>query len=81
LAQLPVTIYGNNEITCGNSYSTLCHITAWADSNAKIAGDLNYDLCRSLTDCLGAATPAFDLSAAQPFTAKIPKRKLEHLQI
>jgi hypothetical protein len=22
---------GNNEITCGNSYYTLYHITAWAD--------------------------------------------------
>jgi hypothetical protein len=22
-SQLPATIYGNNEITCGNSYSTL----------------------------------------------------------
>jgi len=26
-AKLPVAIYGNNEITCGNSYSTLWHIT------------------------------------------------------
>ncbi len=31
--QLPATIYGNNEITCGNSYSALWHVTAWADSN------------------------------------------------
>jgi hypothetical protein len=23
---------GNNEISCGNSYSSLWHITAWADS-------------------------------------------------
>jgi len=29
--KLPATIYGNNEITCGNSYSSLRHITAWAD--------------------------------------------------
>ena len=25
--QMPATIYGNNEITCGNSYSTLWHVT------------------------------------------------------
>jgi hypothetical protein len=29
------TIYGNNEITCGNSYSTLWDVMAWADSNTK----------------------------------------------
>jgi hypothetical protein len=33
------------EITCGNSYSTLWHVTAWSDSNTKIAGITNYDLC------------------------------------
>ena len=32
------------EITCGNSYSTLWHVTAWSDSSTKLAGDLNYDL-------------------------------------
>src|SRR6266851_1004374 len=71
-SQLPATIYGNNEITCGNSYSTLWHITAWADSNTKIAGDYNYDLCSSSSNCLGAVTAAWDLSAAQPFTGAPP---------
>jgi hypothetical protein len=66
------SIYGNNEITCGNSYSTLWHVTAWADSNTKIAGDLNYDLCSSLSNCLGTATPLWDLSAAQPFAGTPP---------
>jgi hypothetical protein len=37
--------------TCGNSYSTLWHVTAWSDSNTKIAGDYNYDLCSSSTNC------------------------------
>ena len=28
----PALIYGNNEITCGNSYSTLWHVTAGVGS-------------------------------------------------
>jgi hypothetical protein len=45
--RLVVISIGVNEITCGNSYSTLWHVTAWADSNKKLAGDLNYDLKRA----------------------------------
>ena len=47
----PVVLYGNNEISCGNSYSSLWHITAWADSNTKLAGDYNYDICSTSTNC------------------------------
>jgi len=71
-SQLPATIYGNNEITCGNSYSTLWHVTAWADSNTPIAGDLNYDLCSSSTNCLVASTGAFNLAQSQPFMGTPP---------
>lgn len=71
-SQLPATIYGNNEITCGNSYSTLWHVTAWADSNTKLAGDLNYDLCSSTVNCLGAATPSWNLAQSQPFSGTPP---------
>ena len=35
-AQLPATIYANNEISCGNSYSTLWHVTAYLDSATPI---------------------------------------------
>ena len=44
LCQLPITIYANNEITCGNSYSTLWHITAYSDSRTPILGDYDYQL-------------------------------------
>jgi hypothetical protein len=71
-SQLPATIYANNEITCGNAYSTLYHITAWADSNTKLAGDYNYDLCSTTTNCLGAATPTWNLAQSQPFTGQPP---------
>jgi hypothetical protein len=59
---------GNNEITCGNSYSTLYHVTAWANSNTKLAGDLNYDICSNSTDCLAAADASWDLAQSEPFT-------------
>ena len=35
--QLPATIYENNEITCGNSYSTLWHVTSWAAKFSELA--------------------------------------------
>jgi hypothetical protein len=58
--------------TCGNSYSTLWHVTAWADSNTKLAGDLNYDLCSSALHCIGTATPVWNLAQSQPFTGVPP---------
>lgn len=67
-SQLPATIYGNNEITCGNSYSTLWHVTAYLDSSTPIAGDLDYDLCSTTTNCAdGIATIAWNLNGAMPF--------------
>jgi hypothetical protein len=67
-SQLPATIYANNEITCGNSYSTLWHVTAYLDSSTPIAGDLDYDLCSTTTNCAdGVATLAWNLNGATPF--------------
>lgn len=71
-SQLPATVYGNNEITCGNSYSTLYHITAWANSSTKIAGDLNYDICSTAFNCLVSSSPTWDLAQSQPFTGAPP---------
>jgi hypothetical protein len=71
-SQLPATIYGNNEITCGNSYSTLYHITAWANNNTKLAGDMNYDICSSTTNCLVTPDPTWNLAQSQPFSGTPP---------
>lgn len=71
--QLPATIYANNEITCGNAYSTLWHVTAWANSNTKIAGDADYALCSSLSNCVGGAvTASWNLAQSQPFEGTPP---------
>lgn len=58
------TVYGHDEIACGNSYSTLWHVTAFSDSNTKIAGDYDYDLEASLGH--------WELSSAQPFVGALP---------
>lgn len=71
-SQLPATVYGNNEIACGNSYSTLYHVTAWANSSTKLAGDLNYDICSTTTNCLVVPDPSWNLAQSQPFTGAPP---------
>jgi hypothetical protein len=71
-SELPATIYGNNEITCGNAYSTLYHVTAWSDSGTKLAGDLDYDLCSTMSNCLGYVTSSWNLAQSQPFTGTPP---------
>src|SRR5579872_4429843 len=38
-SQLPATVYGNEEISCGNVYSTVWHVTAYADAETPVAGD------------------------------------------
>ena len=38
-SQLPATIYGNNETTCGKSHSTVWHVIALVDASTPIAGD------------------------------------------
>jgi hypothetical protein len=58
-SDLPATIYGNDEITCGNSYSTLWHVTAWSDQQTPLVGDLNYQILAGST---------FNLATAQPFS-------------
>lgn len=63
VAQLPIQIYANNEITCGNSYSTLWHITAFSDSRTPILGDYDYQLVAGTT---------FNLATGQPFTGTPP---------
>ena len=71
-SQLPATVFGNNEITCGNSYSTLYHVTAWKNASTKLAGDLNYDICSTATNCLVIPDPAWNLAQSQPFTGAPP---------
>jgi hypothetical protein len=75
-SELPATIYGNNEITCGNSYSTLYDVTAWSDSGTKLAGDLDYDLCSTMSNCLGYVTSSWNLAQSQPFTGTPPPTAL-----
>jgi hypothetical protein len=58
------TVYGHDEIACGNSYSTLWHVTAFSDSYTKIAGDYDYDL--------EASVGHWELSSAQPFVGALP---------
>ena len=73
-SQLPGTIYGNDEITCGNSYSTLWHVTAYLDSSTPVAGDANYVICSAgagLTYCPNPSG-SWDLSQSQPFTGNPP---------
>lgn len=69
-SQLPATIYGHDEITCGNSYSTLWHVTAFQDSNTPIAGDENYLL---------VAGTIWNLAGAQPFTGNLPSPGFQSL--
>lgn len=58
------SVYGHDEIACGNSFSTLWHVTAFSDSNTKIAGDYDYDLEASLGH--------WELSNAQPYVGALP---------
>jgi hypothetical protein len=49
------TICENNEITCGNSYSTLWHVTARADSNRGSEGQPLWSTERSTITAEGEA--------------------------
>lgn len=40
-SQLPANLIGNDQITCGNVYSTLWHVTVF-DENDPSAGDADY---------------------------------------
>ncbi len=73
-SQLPATVYANNEIACGNTYSSLWHVTAFADSNTPMGGDANYLLCSSLSNCPvgGTITASWNLATAMPFANIVP---------
>ena len=42
--ELPATIYGNNEMTCGNSYSTFWHVTARAEPRLMLSLGMMFPL-------------------------------------
>jgi hypothetical protein len=45
----PSNLIGNDEITCGNVYSTLWHVRAFNDSSHPIAGDADtWGACKRL---------------------------------
>jgi len=72
-AQLPATIYANNEISCGGNYSTLWHVTAYLDANTPLVGDYDYDLCSSTTNCAsGVVTSSWNLATATPYSGSLP---------
>lgn len=72
-SQLPANLIGNDEITCGNKYSTLWHVTAFDESDHPIAGDADYAICTGTSNCPSlVATLNWNLATAQPFMGAIP---------
>lgn len=64
-SQLPATIFGNDEITCGGVANvTRWHVTAYSNSTTKIAGDADY--------VINAAGGAWNLATATPTSATAP---------
>ena len=74
-SQLPAAIFGNNEITCGNVYSTLWHVTAYTDTNTPIAGDFDYAICSSaypVPSYCPSTSGTWELENSQPFSGNPP---------
>lgn len=75
-SQLPGTLYGNDEIRCGgqDAYSTVWHVTAYADSNTPIAGDMDYVICSANASLSYCPNPSgsWNLAQAQPFSGITP---------
>lgn len=58
------TIFGNDEILCGGSQSSLYHVTAFSDTNTALAGDKDYLILASLG--------SWEFAQAQPYTGNRP---------
>lgn len=65
-------IFGHDEISCGGSYSSLWHVTAYSDSVSPIAGDQDYLICNGASNGCTQSSGTWDLASAQPFTGILP---------